>query len=35
MYGETLCHKLYPITCAPDAKLADVMGAFHAVTTAR
>ncbi|ELR12719.1 CBS domain containing protein [Acanthamoeba castellanii str. Neff] len=25
MYGETLCHKLYPITCAPDAKLADVM----------
>jgi len=25
MYGETLCHKLYPITCAPDAKLAAVM----------
>jgi CBS domain-containing protein len=26
MYGETFCQKVYPVTCSPDTKLADVMG---------
>jgi CBS domain-containing protein len=30
MYGETFCQKVYPVTCSPDTKLADVMASVMA-----